>query len=70
MQNITIAAGMNSSVVNISVIDDNTFEGDEIFRINLSVSSLHGPGITAGENATAIVTIMDTSKFYYCSTYV
>ena len=63
MQNTTIVAGTSSSIVNISVIDDDIFEGDETFSINLFVSSSLSPGIIAGENATAILTIMDASKF-------
>ena len=81
LQSVTIAAGTNSSMVNIPVTDDDIVEGDERFSMSLTVSSSLGPGITTGVITSATVTIIDTSSeyhYYYlavlcikcCDTYI
>ena len=66
-QTVTITAGTNSSMVNISVTDDNIVEGDETFSISLTVPSSLGPGIRTGAITSVTVTIIDTSgKYYHC----
>ena len=62
MQTVTITAGTNSSTINITVINDNIVEEDEMFPMNLNVSSSLAPGIIAGDITMATVTIMDTSS--------
>ena len=67
-QTITITAGTNSSTINITVINDNIVERNEIFNISLTIPSSLGPGIKAGDITSAVVTIIDTSselKHYY-----
>ena len=59
-QTVTITAGTNSSMVNITVINDNTVEGDEMFTMKLNLSSL-GPGIKAGAITNTTAFIIDTS---------
>ena len=61
MQVITITAGTNSSMMNISVTDDNIVEGDETFSMSLTVPSSLGPGITTGAITSATVAIIDTT---------
>ena len=62
MQAVTIVAGTNSSEVNILVTNDNIVEGDETFRMSLSVPSSIGPGVKTGTITSANVTIIDTSS--------
>ena len=59
-QNVIIAAGTNSSTVNITVIDDDIVEGDETFTMNLNVPV--SPGILAGATTMATAMIIDTSS--------
>ena len=65
MQTVTITAGTNSSTINITVISDNIVEGDEMFTMNLVISSSLSPGIIAGDITMATVTIMDTSSMLH-----
>ena len=62
IQTVTIVAGTNSSEVNIQVINDSIVEGDETFRMILSVPSSLGPEIATGIITSATVTIIDTSS--------
>ena len=62
MQNITISAGTNFSIVNIPIIADDIVERIETFCMSLTVSSLVGPGISNGAITSATVTIIDTSS--------
>ena len=70
MHTVTIAAGANSTTVNISVIDDDIVEADEMFNITLSLlSSLNGAGVVlANDNdiVSAIGIIIDTTSESYC----
>ena len=67
-QTVTITAGANGSMVNIPLINDDVVEGDETFSMSLTVPSSFGPGITTGNNTSAIVTIIDrTGKQYHCT---
>jgi len=67
-QTATITAGTSSSTVNITVVDDDTVEGDEMFIMNLNVPTSLGPGIVAGTITMATATIIDTtSKLYHCN---
>ena len=66
MQTVTIIAGVNSSTVNIPVINDNIVEGDESFSMSLSVPSSLGPEVTTGTIISATGTINDTTS-EYCS---
>ena len=51
MQIVAVAAGSNSTTANISVIDDDIPEGDEMFNITLSLpSSLNGAGVVLANN--------------------
>ena len=59
-QTAVIAAGTNSSTVNIAVTDDNIVEGDETFTMNLNVPV--SPGIVAGGITMATGTIIDTTS--------
>ena len=72
MHTVTIAAGANSTTVNISVIDDDIVEADEMFNITLSLlSSLNGAGVVlANDNDIVSVTgiIIDTTSESYCHT--
>ena len=71
MQTVTIAAGTNSTTVNIPVNDDGIPEKDEVFNITLSLpSSLNGAGVVlANDNAivSATGTIIDSSECYCCT---
>ena len=66
IQTIAIAAGTNSTTVNISVNDDDIQEGDEMFTITLSLPpSLNGAGVVlANDNVivSATGTIIDSSE--------
>ena len=63
-QTATITAGASSSTINITVIDDNIVEGDEMFTMTLNVPT--SPGITAGSITMATAIITDsTSKLHY-----
>ena len=65
-QTATITAGINRSIVNVSVTDDNIVEGNETFIMSLTVPSSLGPGVTTGVITSATATIIDTtSKIYY-----
>ena len=64
-QTATIAAGTNSSMVNIPVINDNIVEGDETFNMSLTVPSSLGLGIRTGTITNVTVTIIDTSGKHY-----
>ena len=56
-----IVAGSNRSVVNITVIDDNIVEGDEMFNMSLTVPSSLSPGVVTGSVTSATGIIMDSS---------
>ena len=66
MQTVTIAAGTNSTTVNIPVSDDGIPEGDEMFNITLSLPSLLNGARVVLANDNAIVTatgiIIDSSE--------
>ena len=65
-QTTTITAGASSSTINITVINDNIVEGDEMFTVTLNVPT--SPGVTAGSITMATATITDsTSKLHYTS---
>ena len=70
MQTVAIAAGSNSTTVNIPVIDDAIPEGDEMFNITLSLpSSLNGAGVVLANNndiVSATGIIIDTTSESYC----
>ena len=70
MHTVTIAAGDNSTTVNITVIDDDIVEADEMFYITLSLpSSLNGAGVVLPSNnaiASAAGVIIDTNSELYC----
>ena len=59
-QTAIIAAGASSSTVNITVINDDIVEGDEMFTMTLNVPT--SPGITAGDITMATATIIDSSS--------
>ena len=59
-QNAIINAGTNSSTVNITVINDNIVEGNEMFTINLNVPV--SPGLVAGAITMASATVIDTTS--------
>ena len=61
MQAVTIVAGTNSSTMNVQVINDTIVEGDETFRMSLSVPSSLSPEIATGIITSATVAIIDTS---------
>ena len=63
-QTATVTAGASSSTINITVINDNTVEGDEMFTMTLNVPTL--PGITTGNITIATATITDsTSRLHH-----
>ena len=63
-QTATITAGASSSTINITVIDDNIVEGDEMFTMTLNVPT--SPGITTGNITMATATIIDsTSRLHH-----
>ena len=70
MHTVTIAAGANSTTVNISVIDDDIVEADEMFNITLSLpSSLNGAGVVLANDddiVSATGIIIDTTSESYC----
>ena len=61
MQNITISAGTNFSIINIQIYADDIVERIETFSMSLTVSSLLGPEISNGAITSVTVTIIDTS---------
>ena len=58
-QTATITAGTSNSTVDITVINDDIVEGDEMFTMTLNVPT--SPGITAGDITMATGIIIDTS---------
>ena len=63
-QTAIIAAGTNSSTVNITVINDDIVEGDEMFNMTLNVPTL--PGVIAGPITMATGIINDsTSRLHH-----
>ena len=61
--NITIPTGSTNATFNISIIDDNLFEGDEEFYLIID-QSLSLSGITIGSPYRAVVNLFDNeSKF-------
>ena len=63
-QTATITAGASSSTINITVINDNIVEGDEMFTMTLNVPT--SPGITTGNITMATATIIDsTSRLHH-----
>lgn len=59
-QTVTITAGTSNSTVDITVINDDIVEGNEMFTMTLNVPT--SPGITAGDITMASATIIDTSS--------
>ena len=70
MQTVTITSGSNSSIINISVINDDTVEGDETFAMNLNVPASLGPGIVSGAITMATANIIDTSSRLHHNTVI
>ena len=63
-QTATVTAGASSSTINITVINDNIVEGDEMFTMTLNVPT--SPGITTGNITIATATITDsTSRLHH-----
>ena len=63
-QTATVTAGASSSTINITVINDNIVEGDEMFTMTLNVPT--SPGITTGNITMATATITDsTSRLHH-----
>ena len=60
-QTVTITAGTNSSTVNITVINDNIVEGDEMFTMTLDVPAT-SHGVIAGAITMATATIIDSTS--------
>ena len=52
------------SSVNVRVVADDIFEGDETFNVIMSIPSSVGRGITAGSRDNVIVTITDSTSEY------
>ena len=66
IRTVRIASGTNSSTFNITVINDNIIEGDEMFTMNLSIPATLNPGVTNDRITVATATIIDTSsRLYY-----
>ena len=62
--NITFLAGSTANVFNVTIKDDDLFEIDETFDLNMTLSS-STPLSTA--NRTTTVVIMDNDRKCYCS---
>ena len=64
-----IAAGTNSSTINVTVIKDSLVEGNEMFIMNLTVSASISSGITVGPGAItmATATIIDANSRLHTS---
>ena len=61
-QAVTIIAGTNSKIVNITVMDDNIVENNETFIVSLALPSSLGPRIMTGSIISATGIIIDTSS--------
>ena len=57
-----IPANATDTTVRVAVTDDDIVEGDEMFSINLNVSSSLAPGRVAGSRAKATGIIIDTTS--------
>lgn len=69
-QTTIITAGTNSSTVNVTVINDNIVEEDEMFTMYMSVSPSLGPSIITGAVTNVTATIVDSSsKFHYAKLF-
>ena len=58
MYTVTFSAGVNSSQLNVLIIDDNILEDDETFNLTVSQSSLPD-GVVVGDSSQVTVTIVD-----------
>jgi CSLREA domain-containing protein len=60
---VTFGEGETSKTVNIAIINDSTFEGDETVNLSLTTSTILGPvtNITAPNGRTATLTITDAA---------
>ena len=59
--NVTFPIGSTNASFNITIVDDNVLEDDEMF--NISITSITN-GHTVGTPAVATVTIIDTTSKY------
>ena len=63
LYNITFLAGETRATFNVTVIDDNIFEDNEKFILNIKpLSNI----VTVGEPSRATVTIVDNDGKYFC----
>ena len=57
----TFLAGQTTATFEVPITDDNTFEGNETFMLNIDSSSLP-TGLTTGNPDQATVTIFEEGK--------
>ena len=62
--NVIIPAEMTSVLFNITIINDDVYEGNETFNLVVNVSSLSS-NFTVGEISQATVTIMNDDGKHY-----
>ena len=65
MQTVTIVAGTNSSIVNVTLNNDDIVENNQTFNIALAVPSSLGSRITADASRSATGIIIDTNSEHY-----
>ena len=53
--NITISAGMANATLNISILDDNVLEGNEVFLVTIDQISLSSVVISNGSTLAVII---------------
>ena len=58
---VTIPAEQTTATFNVSITDDDTFEGNEIFMLTINSSS-PPTGLTTGDPYQATVTIFEEGK--------
>ena len=64
MYTVTFSAGVNSSQLNILIINDNILEDDETFNVTINQSSL-SDGVVVGDPSEVTVTIVDDDGEYF-----
>ena len=60
---VTFAEGASSATIQVPIVDDNQFEGNEDFRASLSVpAGIEGITVSVGDKDMATVTIVDDEE--------
>ena len=67
---VTFPAGSTTAAVNITIESDSVFEGTENFTATISTTNTGFPNVTAGDDDTATINILEDACAYHLHMHV